>query len=235
MVAQTPRSEHGVINGDLLFHAGAPGATHGASALPPWCDVTMAMEIKSLAIQDVLVLTPEKYGDDRGFFSEVFNISGFGDVGIIDRFVQDNHVLSTSEGILRGLHFQKPPHAQGKLVRCSRGAVLDVAVDIRHGSPTFGKHVAVEISASNWGQIWIPPGFAHGYVTLEPNCEIIYKVTSYYHPASEVGIAWDDPALAIDWRIDPTKVKLSAKDLQNPTLAQTPRVFDFAGSNGVGH
>src|ERR1700761_9144198 len=130
------------------------------------------MYIKALDIADVLLVTPRKIGDERGFFSEIFRAELLADHGVDAAFAQDNHVHSAARGVMRGLHFQKPPHARGKLVRCVRGAILDVAVDVRLGSPTYGKHVTAEISADNWTQIWVPPGFAHGYVTLEPDCEI---------------------------------------------------------------
>ena len=185
------------------------------------------MKIERLSIPDVLLVTPAKHGDERGFFSEVFRDDLLRPFGVEQSFVQDNHVFSASRGVLRGLHFQKQPHAQGKLVRCMRGAVLDVAVDIRTGSPTFGQHVAVELTAANWSQIWVPPGFAHGYVTLQPDCEIIYKVTGYYAPESETGVAWDDPALGIDWRLDPADLTLSAKDTRNPRLADIRTSFDY--------
>src|ERR1700683_4282716 len=135
------------------------------------------MKIERLELADVLLLTPTRHGDSRGFFSETFRADTLADYGVDATFVQDNHAFSVQKGVLRGLHFQVPPHAQGKLVRCTRGAILDVAVDIRSGSPTWGQHVAAEISASNWRQIWVPPGFAHGYVTLMDDCEVIYKVT----------------------------------------------------------
>jgi len=141
--------------------------------------------------------------------------------------VQDNQVYSANRGVLRGLHFQKPPNAQGKLVRCVHGAILDVAVDIRAGSPTYGQHVTAEISADNWAQIWVPPGFAHGYVTLEPDCQIIYKVTTYYAPASETGIAWDDPDLGVDWRLTGADLVMSEKDRHNPRLAEIITPFDY--------
>ena len=142
-------------------------------------------------------------------------------------FVQDNHVYSTQKGVLRGLHFQLAPHAQGKLIRCARGAIYDVAVDIRVGSPTYGCHVGVELSAENWRQLWVPPGFAHGYVTLEENCEVIYKVTDYYAPECDRGIAWDDPALGIDWRLSHAEIILSDKDRKHPRLADAPPAFQF--------
>jgi len=144
-------------------------------------------------------------------------------------FVQDNHVRSAQKGVLRGLHFQAPPHAQGKLVRCSRGAILDVAVDIRKGSPSYGRHIAIELSATNWEQLWIPPGFAHGYVTLEDDCEVIYKVTDYYAPECDRGIAWDDPALSIDWRVPADQLLLSDKDTRHPRLADRVFGFQFVG------
>jgi dTDP-4-dehydrorhamnose 3,5-epimerase len=186
-----------------------------------------SMKIERLDISDVLLITPTKHGDDRGFFSETFRADAAVDAGIILPFVQDNHVLSTQKGVLRGLHFQSPPRAQGKLVRCHRGTILDVAVDIRTGSPTYGRHVAVELSQSNWQQLWVPPGFAHGYVTLSDECEVIYKVTDYYAPAHDHGIAWNDPALAIDWRICESDVILSDKDRLQKPLADAPSYFSF--------
>jgi dTDP-4-dehydrorhamnose 3,5-epimerase len=142
-------------------------------------------------------------------------------------FIQDNHVRSTQKGVLRGLHFQTPPHAQGKLVRCTRGSILDVAVDIRVGSPSYGRHVAAALSADNWAQLWVPPGFAHGYLTLEDDCEVIYKVTDYYAPECDRGLAWDDPALQITWGISAADVVLSDKDRKQPKLAEMPPAFDY--------
>jgi dTDP-4-dehydrorhamnose 3,5-epimerase len=186
------------------------------------------MNMQRLRIPDVVLITPIRHGDDRGFFSEVFRDDFLVPLGLDLAFVQDNHVFSANRGVLRGLHFQSPPHAQGKLVRCTRGSILDVAVDVRVGSPTFGQHVTAELSADSWTQIWVPPGFAHGYVTLEPDCEIIYKVTTYYAPTAETGIAWDDPALAIDWRLDPVDLTLSDKDRRNPALADIVSPFEYA-------
>ncbi|RJF70787.1 dTDP-4-dehydrorhamnose 3,5-epimerase [Rhodopseudomonas palustris] len=185
------------------------------------------MNIEKLSIPGLLLVTPNKHGDQRGFFSETFRADVFTAAAGPVQFVQDNHVLSTQRGVVRGLHFQTPPHAQGKLVRCTRGAILDVGVDIRVGSPTYGQHVAVELSADNWRQLWVPPGFAHGYVTLEDNCEVIYKVTDYYAPDCDRGIAWDDPALAIDWRIPASEVILSDKDKKQPRLQDAAAAFHF--------
>jgi dTDP-4-dehydrorhamnose 3,5-epimerase len=186
------------------------------------------MQIERLEIADLLLVTPKKHGDQRGFFSETYRLDEFAASGVDVCFVQDNHVHSKQKGVLRGLHFQTPPHAQGKLVRCTRGAILDVAIDIRVGSPSYGQHVAVELSAANSRQLWVPAGFAHGYVTLEVECEVIYKVTDYYAPECDRGIAWDDPALAIDWRLSASEVILSDKDRRQPRLADAAPVFFFS-------
>jgi dTDP-4-dehydrorhamnose 3,5-epimerase len=185
------------------------------------------VRIEGLGIDGLLLVTPSKHGDDRGFFSEVFRQDVFAEHGVDAVFVQDNHAASTERGIVRGLHYQVHPSAQGKLVRCARGAILDVAVDIRAGSPSFGRHVATELSADNWRQIWVPPGFAHGYVTLEPHCEVIYKTTSYYDPAAERGVAWDDPSLGIDWRLAASDAILSEKDRRNPRFDDLERAFTY--------
>ena len=175
------------------------------------------MQITATEIPDVKLVRPKKHGDARGFFSEVWRQDVAQAAGIAGPFVQDNHSFSAEAGVVRGLHFQKPPHAQGKLVRVTRGSILDVAVDIRVGSPWFGKHVAVRLSAAEWNQLWVPPGFAHGFCTLEPDCEVLYKVTAYYAPESDRGLSWNDPALGIDWPVR-TPV-LSPKDEKHPKLA----------------
>jgi dTDP-4-dehydrorhamnose 3,5-epimerase len=187
----------------------------------------VVQKVEQLDIPEVLLITPTRHLDSRGFFSEVFRRDAWTESGISAEFVQENHVHSASAGVLRGLHFQVGPNAQGKLVRCSRGAILDVAVDVRSGSPTFGQHVKAVLSAENWLQIWVPIGFAHGYVTLEPDCEVIYKTTAYYDPGAERGIAWDDPALGIDWRFAPSNLTLSAKDTRHPRLAEAEVSFVF--------
>ena len=177
------------------------------------------MKIERLAIPDVILIAPRKFADARGFFSETWNERALSDAGIAARFVQDNHAASTAKGTVRGLHFQLPPMAQDKLVRVTRGAVLDVAVDIRRGSPTFGQHVAAVLSAENWAQLWVPKGFAHGYCTLQADTEVIYKVTDYYSPAHDRGIQWDDPALGIAWPVTSANALLSDKDTMQPALA----------------
>jgi dTDP-4-dehydrorhamnose 3,5-epimerase len=182
--------------------------------------------VEATAIPDVRIVTAKKFGDHRGFFSEVYNRQAFADAGIALDFVQDNHSLSAQPGTLRGLHFQSPPFAQNKLVRVSRGRILDVAVDIRRGSPTFGRHVAVELSAENWRQLFVPIGFAHGFVTLEPDTEVMYKVTNYYSAANDLGLAWDDPALGIAWPLPPGGAVLSDKDRRHPRLRDLPEIFD---------
>jgi dTDP-4-dehydrorhamnose 3,5-epimerase len=189
----------------------------------------LMMQIEKFEIPGLVLLEPERHGDERGFFSETFRSDIWAASGIGLTFVQDNHTYSAQKSVLRGLHFQVSPRAQGKLVRCSRGSILDVNVDIRKGSPTFGQHVAVELSAANWRQLWVPPGFAHGYVTLEADCEVIYKVTDYYAPDCERGIAWDDPELRIDWRYSEAEVVLSDKDRKLPRLANNAPAFQFNG------
>jgi dTDP-4-dehydrorhamnose 3,5-epimerase len=184
------------------------------------------LNIEDAEIPDIKVITVKKFGDRRGFFSEVYARRAFAEAGIDLDFVQDNHAFSAERGTLRGLHFQSPPFAQHKLLRVTRGRVLDVAVDLRRSSPTFGQHVAVELSAENWWQVLVPIGFAHGYVTLEPNTELLYKVTDYYAPDHDRGLAWDDPALGIDWGIDAKQAILSDKDRSNPRLADLPKFFD---------
>ncbi len=185
------------------------------------------MKIEPLAIPDVKLVTPPIFRDDRGFFSEVYNLAAFAAAGIGTAFVQDNHAASRSTSVLRGLHFQIDPAPQGKLIRVARGSIYDVAVDIRHGSPTFGHHVGTILSQENWHQLWVPAGFAHGYCTLEPDTEVIYKVTAAYAPQSERGIAWDDPALGIPWPVKDGAAILSEKDRKNLPLAEHPVYFSY--------
>lgn len=184
-------------------------------------------EVRPLGLDGVVEIAPRKFGDERGFFSETYNASSFAEAGIGLTFVQDNHSFSAVKGVLRGLHYQLPPVAQDKLVRVTRGRVFDVAVDIRRGSPTFGKWVGVELSAEKWNQILVPKGFAHGFVTLEPDTEVLYKVTDYYSPEHDRSIRFDDPTIGIDWPIDTTAVQLSAKDRDAPTLAEA-ELFEFS-------
>ena len=168
------------------------------------------MDIIKTDLDGVLILTPRRFGDARGFFSESWNGRTLRAAGVdLPDFVQDNHSFSQQAGTLRGLHFQSPPHAQGKLVRCGRGRLFDVAVDIRKGSPTFGRWVGVELSFDNGRQLWIPPGFLHGFVTREAETEIIYKCTDYYAPECDGSVAWD--SLGIDWGLDGAPI-LSDKD-----------------------
>ena len=183
------------------------------------------MDVKSLEIPDVKIIKPKKHGDHRGFFSETYNKKALAEAGIDLDFVQDNHSLSGEAGTLRGLHFQTPPFAQDKLVRVVKGAILDVAVDLRKGSPTFGKYVAAEISAEEWNQILVPIGFAHGFITLTPDVEAIYKVTNYYAPDCDKGLLWSDPALGIDWPAPEGGPILSDKDKVQPLLAEIDSPF----------
>ncbi|MNZ11440.1 dTDP-4-dehydrorhamnose 3,5-epimerase [Pseudomonas putida] len=175
------------------------------------------MKAVPLAIPEVLLFTPKVFGDDRGFFYESFNARVFNEVtGLQTEFVQDNHSYSM-KGVLRGLHYQLAPHAQGKLVRVVQGEVFDVAVDLRRSSPTFGKWVGAVLSSKNHNQLWIPPGFAHGFLTLSETAEFVYKTTEFYSAKSERCIAWDDPKIAIEWPID-FSPSLSAKDQVGNTL-----------------
>ena len=185
------------------------------------------MQIEETALPGVLILTPRRFGDARGFFSESWNARVMSDCGLALDFVQDNHSMSSAAGTLRGLHFQAPPHAQAKLVRCGRGRLFDVAVDIRQGSPTFRQWVGVELSHENGRQLLIPEGFAHGFVTREPDTEIIYKCTDFYAPEADGALRYDDPAFGIDWGLAAAPV-LSEKDTAAPTLAEAGTPFTYA-------
>lgn len=183
------------------------------------------MLIEACEIPEVKLIKPKVFRDARGFFSETFSQRALAEAGIAETFVQDNHSLSSETGTVRGLHFQKPPFAQGKLVRVTRGRVLDVALDLRRASPTYGRHVMRELSAENWAQLYVPVGFAHAFCTLEQDTEVVYKVTDYYAPQADAGVLWSDPALAIAWPITPDRARLSEKDARLPRLAELEPVF----------
>ena len=183
------------------------------------------MRIEDTALAGLRIITPTRLEDPRGFFSEVYNRRALSEAGLNVEFVQDNHSLSLAAGTIRGLHFQTEPFAQAKLVRVTKGRVLDVAVDLRASSPTFGQHVAVELSAENWRQLFVPAGFAHGFCTIESGSEVLYKVTAHYSRDHDYGLAWDDPALAIAWPVAPEAALLSDKDRRHPRLSQLPSVF----------
>lgn len=176
------------------------------------------MEIAETPLAGLLILKPRRFGDDRGWFSEVWNRDTLRAHGIDLDFVQDNHSYSAHPGTVRGLHYQAPPRAQDKLVRCGRGTVLDVAVDVRRTSPTFGRWFGIELSAANGLQLLIPKGFLHGFVTRTPDAELLYKCTDTYAPAQDGAVRWDDPDLAIDWGIDPAAAILSDKDRAAPAF-----------------
>jgi dTDP-4-dehydrorhamnose 3,5-epimerase len=178
------------------------------------------VNVIATAIPGVLIIEPRVFGDDRGFFMETWNAAGFASAGLDLTFVQDNHSRS-QKGVLRGLHFQNPG-PQGKLVRVANGAVFDVAVDLRRSSPTFGQWVGVELSAANKRMFWVPEGLAHGFLTLEPDTDFLYKCTAPYAPQSEHTLAWDDPAVGIEWPLDGTEPVLSAKDAAGISLADLP-------------
>jgi dTDP-4-dehydrorhamnose 3,5-epimerase len=183
------------------------------------------VKVEALSITDVKLITPPRYTDPRGFFSETWSQVRYADLGIPGSFIQDNHAVSTEAGVLRGLHCQIGPNAQGKLVRCVRGAIYDVAVDIRRGSATFGRYVGAEISAENWTQIWVPVGFLHAYCTLTADTEVIYKVTGAYDKAAERGVIWNDPDIGIKWPLSADRVVLSDKDKVLPRLRDLPVLF----------
>jgi dTDP-4-dehydrorhamnose 3,5-epimerase len=183
------------------------------------------VEVVATEIADLKMIVPRIQRDHRGFFSETYSKAELGALGVNLEFVQDNHSLSVERGVVRGLHFQIPPFAQDKLVRVIRGSIFDVGVDIRRESATYGKHVARVISAADWNQFLVPIGFAHGFCTLEPNTEVIYKVTNYYAPEHDRGLMWNDPDLEIAWPIAEREAILSEKDLKQPRFRDLPRYF----------
>lgn len=187
------------------------------------------MEIERTALDGVLILTPKRFGDARGFFSESWSRRAFEAAGLVFDWVQDNHSLSARAGTVRGLHFQAPPHAQDKLVRCGRGRLFDVAVDIRRGSPTYGRWVGVELSFENGRQLLIPKGFLHGFVTREPDTEIVYKCSDYYAPECDGAVRFDCPEIGIDWGLEGLEPVLSAKDRAAPGLRDFASPFVWTG------
>ena len=186
------------------------------------------MIVRQTALSGLLEVSPKRFHDERGFFSETYNRRAYEAAGVLTEFVQDNHSLSAQAGTVRGLHFQAPPAAQAKLVRCGRGAIFDVAVDIRRGSPTYGRWAGYTLSAENGAQLYIPVGFAHGFATLEPDSEIIYKCSDYYAPETEGALRWDDPDIGIKWPLTSAPV-LSGKDAAAPLLAGFNSPFTFEG------
>lgn len=186
------------------------------------------MKVEYTPLPGVLVLTPRRFEDERGFFSECWNRKTLLAAGVeLPEFVQDNHSLSREVGTLRGLHYQSPPHAQGKLVRCGRGALRDVAVDVRRGSPTYGQWLTLDLSYQNGKQLWIPAGFLHGFVTLEPDTEIIYKCTDHYSPECDGAVRWDSPELGIDWGLSQMPL-LSPKDARATSFAEFESPFEWS-------
>ena len=191
------------------------------------------MHIETTEIAGVLVLVPVRHGDHRGFFSEVYNRRRLAEAGVDIDFVQDNHSRSAERGTVRGLHFQVPPFAQAKLVRVVRGAVFDVAVDLRRGSSTYGRHAAVTLSAEEGNQVLVPVGCAHGLMTLEADTEVVYKVSDHYAPDHDRGILWNDPVLGIEWPIPAAEAVLSDKDRAQPLLADFETPFDHHPADGA--
>ena len=183
------------------------------------------VDVRRLAIDGLIEIRPRRFEDERGFFSETWNAAAWREAGVDRQFVQDNHSLSRRPGVLRGLHFQAPPSAQAKLVRVSRGSAFDVAVDVRSGSPTYRQWVGVLLSAAEWNQLLIPEGFAHGFLTLEPDTEVQYKATALYDPASDRVIRFDDPAIGIEWPLAADQLTLSDRDRTAPLLAELETGF----------
>ncbi len=186
------------------------------------------MDVIETDLPEVKLITPRRFGDRRGLFSETYNRRAFAEIGVPGEFVQDNYAYSAERGTLRGLHFQAPPAAQTKLVRVLRGAILDVVVDLRHGSPRFGQHIMVELTAESGQQILCPKGFAHGVLTLTPNTEIAYKVDAYYAPELDFGVRFDDPDLGIDWPLPESKMIVCDRDRYQPFFRDLPRIFTFS-------
>jgi dTDP-4-dehydrorhamnose 3,5-epimerase len=185
------------------------------------------MQVNDLGLGGVVELIPKKFGDARGFFSETYQRQRFHDAGIMQDWMQDNQSYSADKGVLRGLHFQIAPFAQDKLIRVLKGSIFDVAVDIRNGSSTYGKWVSCELSAGKFNQLLIPQGFAHGFVTLEPDVEVLYKVSAPYSPECDRGVRWNDPAIGIDWPLDGMQPVLSGKDAAAPYLAEIAAQISF--------
>jgi dTDP-4-dehydrorhamnose 3,5-epimerase len=186
------------------------------------------MEFRTFGVEGPLEIRPRKIEDERGYFSEIFRLNSFAEQAHQVEFVQDNQSLSVRAGTIRGLHFQTKPAVQGKLVRCLAGRLLDIAVDIRSDSPTYGKWVSVELSSEENNQLWVPVGFAHGFCTLEPNSIISYRVTGYYSPENDNGVAWNDPDIAVDWPSIADPDTLSAKDRAQPRLAELTAYFSMS-------
>ena len=187
------------------------------------------MNVRELDNPDVKIIFSKRFGDVRGFFRETWSDDLFRKEVANFGFVQDNQSVSGKKGTLRGLHFQRPPFAQGKLIRVVRGSIFDVAVDIRKGSPAYGRYVATTLDAAEGAQLWVPPGFLHGFCTLEDETEVFYKVTSRYSASHDSGVIWSDTDLAIPWPVQPDSVVLSEKDKQHPRLADLPPLFDYNG------
>ena len=187
----------------------------------------MPARFTELSLQGVYEIVCDRHADARGLFSETFKLADFAERGLATNWVQDNFSLSKEKGVLRGLHYQRPPFAQDKLVRVARGSILDVAVDIRRGSPTYGKWLSVLLSAEKWNQLLVPIGFAHGFVTLEPGTEVAYKVSAPYSREHDACIRYDDPAIGVDWQLDGIEPQLSAKDSAAPALADQDPGFLF--------
>lgn len=188
------------------------------------------MEFRTFAIDGPVEIIPRKIGDERGYFTEIFRADRFADHVPETEFVQDNQSLSVRNGTIRGLHFQSHPAAQGKLVRCLAGRIFDVAVDLRNGSPTFGKWVSVELSPEDCNQLWVPVGFGHGFCSLEPNSVISYRVTDYYSAENDKGVSWDDPDIGVVWPSVADASTLSAKDRKQPSLSELPAYFSMKDS-----
>jgi dTDP-4-dehydrorhamnose 3,5-epimerase len=183
------------------------------------------MKVERLAIPDVVRIVPRRFIDGRGHFSETYNQRALSEHGIDMCFVQDNQSVSLRKGTLRGIHFQRPPHGQVKLVRCTRGSILDVAVDLRSDSTSYGRHVSTILSEENGAQLFVPVGFGHGFLTLEDDCHVQYKVSAFYAPEADAGIRWDDAELGIDWGVEADRVLLSDKDRALPSLKDAGPLF----------